>query len=264
MEELSRFAEFARTLAAAARAETMRGWREAGHARNKAEGGRFDPVTESDEGAERAIRALIERHYPDHGIVGEEFGERQAEGAWSWSLDPIDGTRSFVCGLPSWSTLIALLHRGQPVLGLIDIPRLGESYIGHDGRSSLRDADGDRPLSTSRCSSLAEARFSTTDPYLFEGVEQESFTRLRTKVRVTRYGLDAYAYARLAAGSIDLVVESGLKPHDYNALVPVIRGAGGAVANWRGEDDFSEGHVVAAATQELLEEAVRALNDIPS
>lgn len=259
MDELAYFAGFARSLADVAREETLPRWMEAGAARNKAGEGRFDPVTEADIAAERAIRAVIEREHPDHGVAGEEFPDRPAEGPWTWSLDPIDGTRSFVCGMPTWVTLIGLLRDGAPVLGVIDVPRLDERYIGFGDTAVLTTAGGERALRTSGCTSLADARFSATDPFLFAGDEQHAFERLRSRVRTTRYGHDGYAYARLAAGSIDLVVESGLQPYDYNALIPVIRAAGGSVGNWDGGGDMSQGRIVAAATRELFEEAVRVL-----
>lgn len=253
------FTAFARSLAHAARAETLTRWRSAGAAENKAAAGAFDPVTEADIGAERAMRALIEARFPDHGIAGEEMGEKPAAGRYGWSLDPIDGTRSFVCGMPSWVTLIALLRDGEPVLGVIDAPRLGETYYGDGDGAMLADAEGERPIAVSGRRTLGEARLSTTDPYLFVGSDAEPFERLRAAVRTTRYGHDGYAYARLAAGSIDLVVEAGLKPYDYNALVPVIRGAGGFVGNWRGGADLSDGRIVAAASASLFEEAVGLL-----
>ncbi|HJQ17848.1 MAG TPA: inositol monophosphatase family protein [Allosphingosinicella sp.] len=251
---------FAHDLADAARGETLSRWRAAGAARNKAAAGApHDPVTEADMAAETAMRALIEARFPGHGISGEELDERPAAGRFAWSLDPIDGTRSFVCGLPTWTTLIALLADGAPALGIIDAPRLGERYLGHGGEAILHDASGEHMLRVSGCARLGEARFSTTDPALFTGGAAEAVARLSKAVRTIRYGHDAYAYARLAAGSIDLVVESGLKPHDYNALIPVIRGAGGIVGNWRGEADVSNGEIVAAATQALFEEAVGML-----
>jgi myo-inositol-1(or 4)-monophosphatase len=178
------------------------------------------------------------------------LGETAGAGRYVWSVDPIDGTRAFICGLPSWTTLIALIDEGEPVLGLIDVPALDERYLGFAGAPGLEASD---------CRSLGEARLSTTDPYLFAGAEADGFTRLRRAARVTRYGLDAYAYARLAAGSIDLVAESGLQPHDYHALIPVVRAAGGVIGNWRGEDDFADGQVLAAATRELFDEAVGVL-----
>ncbi|HTU12496.1 MAG TPA: inositol monophosphatase family protein [Allosphingosinicella sp.] len=242
------FAAFAETLADAARAVTLGAADRA--AEDKNEGGVYDPVTAADREAERVIRALIEQAFPDHGIAGEEFGVKEGAGRHVWSLDPIDGTRAFICGLPSWTTLIALLEDGRPVAGLIDVPALDERYLGFAGAAGLKASD---------CRRLAEARACTTDPYLFAGAEADGFERLRRAARLTRYGYDAYAYARLAVGSIDVVAESGLKPHDYNALIPVVRAAGGVIGNWRGEDDFSAGQVLAAATPDLFEEAVRVL-----
>jgi myo-inositol-1(or 4)-monophosphatase len=254
-EDLETFAAFARELAGAARAETLPGCRSglAGVENKLAEG--FDPVTQYDRNSELAIRRLIEARFPDHGIAGEEFPDRPASGRWSWSLDPIDGTRAYVCGLPSWTTLIALLGEGEPVLGAVDVPRLDELYLGHGGDARMFGGAGERRLRTSACRRIEEARLSTTDPYLFDGTEAEGFERLRRSARLTRYGLDAYAYALVAAGSLDLVAESGLKPHDYNALVPLVRAAGGAVSNWSGGSDLTAGQVVAAASEALLEQA---------
>jgi histidinol phosphatase-like enzyme (inositol monophosphatase family) len=223
---------------------------------NKASSGSFDPVTEVDRAAERAMRKLIEDTFPDHGIVGEEYSEKPAIGRFHWSLDPIDGTRSFTCGLPSWTTLIALLDGGQIVLGIIDAPRLDERYVG-DGTGSWCESGGHKAaIRSSGCVRLEETRLSTTDPYLFSAAAQKAFTELRRVTRTTRYGHDAYAYARLAAGTLDLVVECGLKPHDYNALIPVVRGAGGVFGDWSGGVDFASGNVIAAATPELYEAAV--------
>jgi len=254
------FADFARALAAAARLVTLPAAVASQAPEDKNAGGAFDPVTAADRGAERAMRALIEKHYPEHGIAGEEYGVVRADADLLWSLDPIDGTRSFICGLPSWTTLIALLRGGVPIVGVIDAPMVDELYLGDDRGARLIRADGETMLAASRCTRLGEARLATTDPYLFEGAEAQGFERLRRSARVARYGQDAYAYARLAAGGIDLVAESGLKPHDYNALIPVVRGAGGIIGNWRGEDDFTAGQVLAAATPELFEAAVAVLS----
>jgi len=252
------FADFAIRLADAARAETLPRWRNAGAARNKATTG-YDPVTEADLAAEEAMRALIERDYPDHGIAGEESDERPANGPWCWSLDPIDGTRSFICGMPSWVTLIGLLQNGEPMLGLIDAPRVNERYLGYGATALVIDGDGEHLLRTSGCARLADSRLCATDPAMFKGSEVDAFERVRAKSRTIRYGLDGYAYARLAAGSVDLVVESGLKPYDYNALIPVIRAAGGVVGNWRGGTEMSNGQIVAAASQELFDQTVSLL-----
>lgn len=258
-EDLETFASFARDLARAARRETLPGAR-AGLERveNKLAAG-FDPVTEYDRNSEMAIRRLIEARFPDHGIAGEEFPDRPAAGRRSWSLDPIDGTRAYVCGLPSWTTLIALLDGGEPVLGVVDVPRLDELYLGHSGDARMFGGGEERRLATSAYRRVEDARLATTDPYLFHGAEAEGFERLRRSARLTRYGLDAYGYALVAAGSLDMVAESGLKPHDYNALVPLVRAAGGAVSNWSGGNDLSAGQIVAAANEALLEEACRLL-----
>jgi myo-inositol-1(or 4)-monophosphatase len=254
------FAEFARSLARAARRETLAGCAAglAGVENKLAEG--FDPVTEHDRNSELAMRRLIEERFPGHGIQGEELPDRPAGSRWSWSLDPIDGTRAYICGLPSWTTLIALLDEGQPVLGLVDVPRLDELYLGHGGGAWRFGAGAEaRRLATSACRRIEEARLSTTDPYLFEGAEAAGFERLRRKARLTRYGLDAYGYALVAAGTLEIVAESGLQPHDYNALVPLVRGAGGAVSNWSGGTDLAAGQIVAAANEALLEQACRLL-----
>jgi len=249
----------ANELADAARGETMPRWRGAGASRNKSGNGSYDPVTEADIASEQAMRRLIKMHRPEDGIAGEEMPDRPSTSGWTWSLDPIDGTRSFVCGMPSWVTLIGLIRDGDPVLGIIDAPRLGERYIGHGTTGTLTDGDGTHQLAVSTCTRLDEARFSATDPAMFRGKESDAFEAIKNKVRTIRFGHDGYAYARLAAGSIDLVVEAGLKPFDYNALIPVIRAAGGFVGNWHGESDLTTGQIVAAATRPLFEEAVRIL-----
>lgn len=257
---LEQLARFAVELAGAARSETLPRWQEGCLADDKSGGGLYDPVTEADRCAEQAMRRLIEARFPDHGIQGEEYPERPARGRYAWSLDPIDGTRSFICGLPTWVTLIALLDEGVPVLGLIDAPRLGELYLGCEGRATLSRDAGETRLATSGCFAIGDARLSTTDPFLFAGAEAEGFERVRRAARTTRYGHDGYAYARVAAGSLDLVIESGLKPYDYNALIPVVRAAGGAIGDWNGGEDFGAGRIVAAASRPLYDEAVRLLD----
>ena len=228
---------------------------------NKSGAGFFDPVTEADRAAERAMRRMIEDAFPHHGHSGEEFGSKPGSSVYGWSLDPIDGTRSYTCGLPTWTTLIALLKTDRPVLGVIDAPRLDERYIG-DCETTWLEAGGTRsPIRASGCIDIGDARLSTTDPFLFSGTSEEAFTRLRRAVRTTRYGHDAYAYARLSAGTLDLVVECGLRPHDYHALIPVVRGAGGVFGDWAGGSDFTEGNVIAAATSELYEAAVAIMRE---
>ncbi len=221
---------------------------------NKAAAG-FDPVTEADRGCERALRALIEARYPEDAIWGEEYGWTREGAAREWSLDPVDGTRALVCGLPSWAVLVGVLEGGRYVAGMIDLPWLDERLLAVAG-ATVRNGVAAR---VSGCTALAEARFSTTDPFLFAGAEAQAFGRLRQRARLTRYGLDAMAYARVATGDLDLVVESGLKRHDYDALVPVVRGAGGVMGDWEGGEDFGPGRVVAAASRELYEEVVAVL-----
>jgi myo-inositol-1(or 4)-monophosphatase len=254
------FLPFALQLAQVARGETLPRWRTGCASEDKGGTADYDPVTDADREAERAMRALIEAQYPEHGVAGEEFPDRPAQGPWCWSLDPVDGTRSFTCGLPNWVTLIALLHEGKPVLGIIDAPALDELYAGCGDLSLLRQAGRDSAARVSDCRDIGEARFSTTDPYLFTGAaEADAFETLRRKARTMRYGHDGYGYARLAAGTLDLVVETGLKPHDYNALIPVVRAAGGVIGDWRGGEDFSAGRVIAAATRALFAQAVRVM-----
>ncbi len=213
----------------------------------------YDPVTEADRAAERALRAVIENAFPDHGIWGEEYGGTRPDAAIRWSLDPVDGTRALVCGLPSWAVLVGLIVDGAHVAGMIDLPALNETIVAIDG-VTVRNGVAVR---ASGCTRLAEARLATTDPYLF--ANPAPFDRVRTAARLTRYGLDALAYARVATGDLDLVVESGLKCHDYDALVAVVRGAGGTIGNWSGGDDLRNGDVVAAASRAVYDEAVALL-----
>ena len=229
---------------------------------NKASGGAFDPVTHLDRAAEQALRTAIKARFPEDGIEGEEFGLTRGSAARRWSLDPIDGTRALICGLPSWTTLVALLDGKEAVASMIDAPVLDELAIAVDGRAMLiKRAARKSDMRVSSCLSLSEARLATTDPFLFDEQQAASFDRVRRAVPITRYGLDALAYARLAAGSIDLVIESGLKPHDYHALVPVVRGAGGVIGNWDGGPDLSGGDVVAAATPGLFDQALKLLRN---
>ncbi len=221
---------------------------------NKAPAG-FDPVTGADRAAERALRAAIERRFPEHGIWGEEYGMARAEAPVRWSLDPVDGTRALVCGLPSWAVLVGLLKDDRHIAGMIDLPTLDECLIAVGGETLLNG----QPVRSSQCRLLAEARLSTTDPNLFSGDELQSFERVRLACRLTRFGLDAMAYARVATGDIDLVIENGLKPHDYDALVAVVRGAGGHIGDWHGGEEFSGGRIVAAASRELYDEAIGLL-----
>ena len=242
------FASLSTVARAAIAAEMAAGLR----ADNKDTSG-YDPVTEADRAAERALRGAIEAAFPEHGIWGEEYGAVREGATVRWSLDPVDGTRALVCGLPSWAVLVGLIVDGEHVAGMIDLPALDETLVAVD-RVTQRNGVAVR---TSGCALLAEARLATTDPYLFE--DRAPFERVQGAARLTRFGLDALAYARIATGDLDLVIESGLKCHDYDALVAVVRGAGGMIGNWAGGADLSGGDVVAAASQALFDEAVAVL-----
>lgn len=221
----------------------------------------FDPVTEADKGAERAMRALITRRYPDHGVIGEEYGEDRPDADWVWVLDPVDGTRAFIAGLPLWCTLIGLRFQGAPVLGSIGQSYLDELYIGHAGGSRLISRDGVRPLKVRACPRLTDAIIATTDPEgCFNDAELGAWRQVRAGSRLARLGCDAYAYAMVAAGTLDLVVEAGLQSWDIEAAIPVIAGAGGLTTDWRGEPVGQQGGQVAiAGDRACLDQALVAL-----
>ena len=228
---------------------------------NKLGPGAFDPVTEADKGAERAIRQLIAEHYPDHGVIGEEYGEDRPDAEWVWVLDPVDGTRAFIAGLPVWTTLIGLRFQGKPVLGSIGQPFLGELYIGAATGSRLMTRGESRPLKVRPCASLANAIIATTDPAIFPDAQRGAWREVRAASRLARLGCDAYAYAMVAAGTMDLVIETGLKSWDIDAAIPVLQGAGGIVTDWRGEPVGPYGgQVVLAGDRACLNEALVALN----
>ena len=196
--------------------------------------GDASPVTEADRGAERAIRALLAERLPGHGVIGEEYGNHQADAEWVWVLDPIDGTRAFVTGRPLFGTLIGLLHRGVPVLGLIDQPVTGERWTGIAGqrtrfRSPIGGTPGCRP-----CASLAEAELSCTSPDMFDAVTAPRFAAAKAAARRTTWGGDCIAYGLVALGLVDVVVDATMKPWDWAALVPVVEGAGGRCTDWAG------------------------------
>jgi len=188
------------------------------------------PVTIADREAESALRELIEKRFPDDGILGEEHGSKRTDAERVWVLDPIDGTKSFISGVPLFGTLIALVERGVPVLGVIDQPVSRERWIGARGHKSTLDG---APIATRRCAALAAATLFATSPDMFQGGNADAFQTLKGAVKLARFGGDCYAYGLLAAGFIDIVVEAGLKPYDYAALVPIITGAGGSMTDWQ-------------------------------
>jgi histidinol phosphatase-like enzyme (inositol monophosphatase family) len=194
----------------------------------------FDPVTEADKGAEAAIRSAIAARFPDHGVIGEEYGEDRPDAEFVWVLDPIDGTRAFISGLPLWTTLIGLRHHGAPVVGVIAQPFTDEYFVGSQHGSRLIRGAGSWTLHTRPCPDLSQALAATTDPHLFAGLEQDAYRRFHAAARLVRLGADAYAYAMVAMGKLDVVVERGLKSWDVEAAVPLLAGAGGLVTDWTG------------------------------
>ena len=206
----------------------------------------FDPVTAADHAAETAMRAMIRRAFPDHGIVGEEFGVEHAEAEYVWVLDPIDGTKSFIAGMPAWGTLIGLTRRGAPVFGMMSQPFTRERFSGDGGAAHYRGPAGERDLRVRPCANLSEAILFTTSPLLMSETDRAAFGKVEERVRLSRYGGDCYAYCMLAAGHIDLVIETELKPHDVLPLIPIILGAGGLVTTWDGGSPHAGGRIIAA------------------
>jgi len=245
--ELEDLAVFAMRLADAAGEISMRYFRRALDVEHKADN---SPVTVADRAVETAMRERIEETYPAHGIFGEEHGKEKLGGEHTWVLDPIDGTKSFITGMPLFGTLIAHLEHGEPVLGVIDIPATDERWLGVRGMSTLFNGFA---CHVSSCKRLAEANLYATSPDIFDEAGASAFGRVSTRAAMRRFGGDCYAYGLLASGHIDAVMEMSLEPYDYLALVPIIECAGGVVTDWSGDrlSEQSDGRVVAAATPEL-------------
>ena len=254
------FVAFVDRLAAIA-GETIRPFfRSALGVENKSVSGGFDPVTAADRSAEAAMRTLIKKTFPAHGIIGEEFGSERTDAEYVWVLDPIDGTKSFIAGFPIWGTLIALLHKGTPVFGMMHQPFIGERFAGDNGSANYRNAAGERRLSVRRCEQLAHAVCYTTSPLLMNEADRAAFGRVESKVRLSRYGGDCYSYCMLAAGHLDLVIETELKPYDIAALIPIINGAGGIVTDWEGGPAQNGGRIIAAGDKRVHEAALKLLS----
>lgn len=249
---------FAVELAREAARVSLPYFRGACEATDKGGPGAFDPVTQADREAEAALRRLIAQRYPDHGVIGEEYGEDRPDADHVWVLDPIDGTRAFIAGLPLWTNLVALRRDGRPAVGVIGQPYLDEIFLGGPSGARLLRGGTATPLAVRACAHLNQALIATTDPDLFTGAELGAWTQVRAAARLARLGCDAYAYAMLAAGRIDLVAESQLKLWDWSALVPVIEAAGGAVSNWRGTAPDGGGQILAVGDVRLRDRALVA------
>lgn len=230
-------------------------------ATNKASGG-YDPVTRADREAEAAMRDHLARHRPDDAILGEEFGPSVGSSGLTWVLDPIDGTRAFITGAASWGILVGLDAGEGPVLGLIDQPYLRERFVGGFGEAMLLREGVERPLRVRSCGNLGDAVLYTTYPEVGDETERAAFRAVSDRVRLTRYGLDCYAYALVAMGQIDLVIEAGLQAYDIQGPQAVIEAAGGFVTDWRGGPAHRGGRVIAAGDRRLHERAVAVLASV--
>ena len=258
------FTNFVETLGDAASETILPFFRTAVGTVDKNKGGRFDPVTEADRAAEVAMRRMIEAQFPAHGIIGEEFGSIRADAEYVWVLDPIDGTKAFISGLPTWGVLIGLLHRGKPCYGMMVQPFTRERFVGDCTEatwtgSGLGPARGKRKLHARRCATLKDATVMTTSPLLYGADKIDSLRRIESEAKLVRYGCDCYAFAMLAAGQVDCVMEAGVQAYDIVALIPIVEGAGGIVTSWTGGDASRGGDVIACGDRRLHEETLARL-----
>ncbi|HEY9163293.1 MAG TPA: histidinol-phosphatase [Magnetovibrio sp.] len=256
MTDIQNFTALAAQLADAARPEIMSRFRTGIQADAKSDS---SPVTEADRASERAMRTLINATFPDHGILGEEYGSENLDAEYVWVLDPIDGTNSFVTGKPLFGTLIALCHNKTPIVGVIDAPGVNERWIGAQGQPTTLNG---QPVKTRACAELSSSWLYATTPAMFKDANETAFKRLSAAAWRTVYGGDCYAYGLLASGHVDLVCEASLGTYDFCALAPVIEGAGGIITDWHGQPLTleSEGRVLAAGDRTLHQKALRTLN----
>ena len=259
MQDRDQIISAAHAMADAARAAILPLFRRSIGVDNKADAG-FDPVTEADRAAETAMRAVLARLRPDDAILGEEFGSQPGTTGLQWVLDPIDGTRAFICGAASWGVLIALCDDSGPIYGLIDQPHIGERFEGGLGLARLVGPSGELALRVRPPRPLAQAILMTTFPEIGTESEAKRFRNLSERTVLTRYGMDCYAYGLLALGQIDLVVEAGLQPYDIAAPMAVVQAAGGIVTDWQGGTARHGGQVIAASCPEIHAEALSLLN----
>jgi len=246
-------------LADAARVATLQYFRQPDLMVANKDGNGFDPVTAADKAAERAMREVLAQKRPEDGILGEEEDDVASRSGWTWVLDPIDGTRGFMSGTPTWGVLIALSNAQGPKLGIIDQPYIGERFSGGFGRASVIGPTGLAKLGVRTTTRLSDAIIFTTFPEINTPPERRAFEAVAGLCNLTRYGMDCYAYALLAAGQIDLVIEAGLHAYDICAPIAVIEAAGGIVTDWTGAPAHSGGRALAAATPELHAAAMEAL-----
>jgi len=250
-------------LADVARPATLAHFRSDGLLAESKERGHFDPVTAADRASEQAMRAVLARLRPQDAIHGEEFGKATGSSGLTWVLDPIDGTRAYLSGTPTWGVLVGLRSAERALLGIIDQPYIGERFTGGFGRAEVVGPHGKRKLAVRPARPLSEAILFSTFPEVGSEAEGRAFRQLAARARLTRYGMDCYAYALLAAGQIDLVVEAGLQPYDVVAPIAVIEAAGGIVTDWQGSPALDGGRVLAAANAEIHAAALAILTEAP-
>lgn len=248
--------ETAHAMADAARAAILPHFRRGGLGTVSKEVDHYDPVTVADRASEAAMRAILAQQRPDDAILGEEEGAKAGTSGLTWVLDPIDGTRGFVSGTPTWGVLIALSDANGPIYGIIDQPYIGERFEGGFGLAQMTGPLGDAPLAVAPASNLADATLFTTFPEVGSAAERAAFEAVRDRVQLVRYGCDCYAYALLAAGQIDLVIEAGLQSYDIAAPVAVVQAAGGVITDWDGDPVHEGGRAIAAASEALHAEAL--------
>lgn len=251
----------AHLLADAARPETLRLFRSADLIADDKGTGAFDPVTAADRAAEQAMRAVLARERADDAILGEEFGATSGTSGLTWVLDPIDGTRAYMSGTPTWGVLVAVSDADGPLFGLIDQPYIGERFAGGFDVAELVGPHGTRTLCARQGSDLENATLLTTFPEIGSAQEMRAFQAVSARAKLTRYGMDCYAYALVAAGQIDLVIEAGLNPYDIHAPIAVIEAAGGIVTDWNGRPAHGGGRVIAAANPTVHAAALAVLQD---
>ena len=263
--QLDQRLEAAVSIAEAAGAIALRYFRRPLAVDDKGEGGAFDPVTAADREIERQMREQLAAQYPQDGVYGEEESERGGSSGFRWIIDPIDGTRAFLSGMPAWGILLGCVRGEQSLVGVVHQPFLGETFTGTESGAEVRDAQGRRALQTRSVSRLSESILYTTDPSMFpEPAERNAYEGLAAACRMRRFGGDCYAYCLLALGTVDLVVEGQLAPYDILPLIPIVEAAGGVVSDWAGGPAHAGGRVVAAANPALHEQALAQLRNFPS
>ena len=249
----------AHLLADAARVETLKWFRSSGLTADNKDSAGFDPVTVADKSSEKVMRAILARERPDDAIIGEEFGVASGTTGYTWVLDPIDGTRGFISGTPTWGVLVGVTDETGPIFGVVDQPYIRERFVGGFGQAEVSGPSGTAALQTRSIGALGDATILTTFPEVGSQQEMQAFQSVAEKCKLTRYGMDCYGYALLAAGQVDLVIEAGLSAYDIVAPIAVIEAAGGIVTNWQGAPGHHGGQIIAAANPDIHAAALSIL-----